>query len=459
MLVIASDLHLVDGTCAKTISPSAFYLFVDRLRESAYQASWRKDNIYRPIDRIDLVLMGDILDPLHSTRWLNTQPGDANYVRPWSNPQDPAFAPKLLEVTRAIIQANAEGLGVLKNIATPGALTIPRATKDGHPNFKSRSPAPIAVNIYYTVGNHDWYYHLPGAEFDAIRQEIIDTLGLSNPVNNFPYEIEENEALEEVSARYKVFLRHGDYYDKFNFDKDKGRNAGTLGDALAMEVINRYPVEVQKQIGAELPSGIDTSLRRIANIRPLMVAPVWIESQIKLNAGSPALENELKAIWDRLCDEFLELDFVRHADHAFKFDTVDALRLAIKISDRTSFSTISGLVDWLREKTGAEDISYAAHAMNEPAIQKNQARFVVYGHTHFHEIVPLNVYGNLSDPESQIYINSGTWHSYIAITAKDRARLHEPEEFVPYQAMTYLAFYAGDERGGRSFEAWSGTFA
>lgn len=56
-------------------------------------------------------------------------------------------------------------------------------------------------------------------------------------------------------------------------------------------------------------------------------------------------------------------------------------------------------------------------------------------------------------------ISPGTWHSYIAITAKDRAHLHQPEEFVPYQAMTYLAFYADDERGGRGFEACSGAFA
>ena len=129
------------------------------------------------------------------------------------------------------------------------------------------------------------------------------------------------------------------------------------GMDLAVSVLRLSAVTLVEQPTSEmseLPSGIDTSLRRIANIRPLMVAPVWIESQIKLNAGSPALENELKAIWDRLCDEFLELDFVRQAHHAFKFDTVDALRLAIKISDRTSFSTISGLVDWLREKTGAD---------------------------------------------------------------------------------------------------------
>jgi hypothetical protein len=82
MLIVISDLHLGDGTCANSISPSAFYLFVDHLREVAYNASWRKDNTYRPIESIDLVIMGDLLDPHHTTSWLDSQPGELNYSRP-----------------------------------------------------------------------------------------------------------------------------------------------------------------------------------------------------------------------------------------------------------------------------------------------------------------------------------------------------------------------------------------
>ena len=73
MLIIASDVHLGDGTCARSISPKAFHLFAERLRELAYHASYRRDGRYQPLDKIDLVLMGDILDPLHSTLWLDNQ--------------------------------------------------------------------------------------------------------------------------------------------------------------------------------------------------------------------------------------------------------------------------------------------------------------------------------------------------------------------------------------------------
>jgi hypothetical protein len=254
-------------------------------------------------------------------------------------------------------------------------------------------------------------------------------------------------------------MRHGDRFDKFNFDEARGRDAATLGDAFAVEVLNRFPVEVQRQLGPDLPPGILESLRRLVNIRPVLATPLWISSQIRRHAGSPALEGELKRIWDRVCDEFLELDFVRGQNRAFQLDMVDVLNMAIKISDRASFNTINELVNFVRDKLGSAEVSYAAHALNEPAILERQARFVVYGHTHFHEIVPLDAYSQLSDPESQIYINSGTWHSYYVIAARDRTRAHQADSFVPYQSMTYLAFYKDGERNGRSFEAWSGTIA
>ena len=62
MLVIVSDLHLKDGTSGTSITPDAFRIFAERLRSMAYRASWRLDGKYRPIDTIDLVLLGDVFD-------------------------------------------------------------------------------------------------------------------------------------------------------------------------------------------------------------------------------------------------------------------------------------------------------------------------------------------------------------------------------------------------------------
>lgn len=453
MLVIISDVHLGDGTTAKSISPSAFHLFTSRLREAAYFASWRRDGSYRPIEEIDVVLMGDILDPLHSTRWLDTQPGDPDYTRPWTDSTKLAYAAKLGEITQAIFDENQESVETLKALSQ-GAVALTPATKRGKPSARTKERTTPNMRIHYMSGNHDWYYHLPSRGMDAVRENIISSMGLNNTPNPFPYSLEESPPLKEIFQGYRVYGRHGDFYDKFNYDREKGRDQSALGDVLGTEVLNRYPVAVQQRLGDELPPALVDSLRRLVNIRPALAAPLWISGQLKEHAGSNALEDELKKVWDDICDEFLQLDVVREADKAFQFDIVDALELVVKISRRTSFTTINDLVVWVRDKLWAEDLSFAEHALREPAFLDESARYIVYGHTHQHEIISLDAKGDIPYPERQIYLNSGTWHSYYDLAIRNPL----DQKFIPYQGLTYLTFYKDDERGGQKFEAWSGTY-
>ena len=44
----------------------------------------------------------------------------------------------------------------------------------------TRQRLPVKVNIHYMIGNHDWYYHLPGEDFDQVRSDMIADMGLSN---------------------------------------------------------------------------------------------------------------------------------------------------------------------------------------------------------------------------------------------------------------------------------------
>lgn len=447
MLIIASDIHLGDGTCASSISPQAFELFAERLREMAFHASFRSDGSYRPIEKIDLVLMGDILDPLHSTRWLD--PGN---LRPWSDPSEAPFAEKLTQITRAILAENNPSTDVLKSLASGAAVRLPPAAASG-PDLGSHEGISPRFNIHYMTGNHDWYYHLPGPGFDAIRREIIAALGLSNPPDNFPWDLAEYAALQEVFLVYQVYGRHGDKYDRFNFDREKGRDASSIGDAFVVEVVNRYPLAVLQELGDGLPAAFMESLRQLTNVRPALAAPLWITSRINQSGGSEALMSKLKNIWDRVADEFLQVDFIRQADRAFRFDLVDALELVVKLSKRTSFQTINDLVMWMREKMMEDGGSFTQHALGEAAFLDGSARYIAYGHTHHHEVVPLDITGRPPAEESQFYLNSGTWHAYFDLA------IHKPEayKFVHYQSMTYLAYYQDDECGGRKFEAWTGA--
>jgi UDP-2,3-diacylglucosamine pyrophosphatase LpxH len=454
MLVIISDLHLGDGTTASSISPDAFHLFAHRLRETAQFASFRRDGSYRPIESLDLLLMGDILDPLHSTLWLEPVSGTSEAIRPWSDPRLPGYAAKLQEITRAVIRENRTGLEILGRLPRGEIVALPPAS-GGQPDFSAAERISPRVRLYYTVGNHDWYYHLPGPAFDAIRAEIIALLGLTNPVDNFPWKIEEYEELRQLFAAYRVYGQHGDIYDDFNFDKASGRNASSLGDAFTVEVLNRFAVQVKQEFGSSIPPAIEESLHRLANVRPVLATPLWINAQIKQNAGSRAVQNKLKKVWDQLSDEFLQIDYVRRQDKAFQFDLVDGLELVLKISKSTSFNTIDDVVIWVRQHLWGGEISFANHALREPAFLRNEARYIVYGHTHYPEIISLDLVGNPPAAQGQIYFNSGTWHSFYNLAIKNP----QAKKFVPFQAMTYLAFYLERERGERSFEAWSGSFA
>jgi hypothetical protein len=455
MLIIVSDLHLGDGTCGRSISPAAFLLFADRLEELAYNASWRRDDLYKPLESIDILLMGDILDPLHSTLWLEKEIGAEGWVRPWSDPSTPAYAAMLERVTRAILQHNTDALSVLRRLKTDGLHLTP-ANRQGLPaKGLLKGEVKVPVRIHYMVGNHDWYYHLPLLALDSIRKLVIDAFGLDNPTTPFPHTMEESALIQDTLERYDVYARHGDIYDGFNYSKARGRDSATLGDVFAMEVLNRFPVELEKRMAPDLPPGLITGLRELTNVRPALATPLWISGQLRRNNLSESIQRQLKRIWDDLGHQFISLDFVRAEDKKFKLDIVDGLEMLVSLTRRASFKTLDDIVLWLRQKVWSGDISFAQNALREPAFLERKAQFIVYGHTHHHEIVSLDTIPERKIPTSQLYLNSGTWHTYYDLA------VYKPEEqtFIPYEVLTYLAFYKEDERGGRRFETWSGAFS
>ncbi len=483
MLVVISDLHLGDGTTAASIPASAFYLFAKRLRQDAHFASVQNGK-YHPITELDVILMGDILDPLHSTKWLFplqgqeeyvnidgqehiriTEPNHKNYIRPWSDTNDPRFAAKLLEVTRAIIEKNKGAMEVMRKLATGEFIDFDTVDGSGDRDTSGLNKIPLKVRFHYMVGNHDWYYHLKGPNFDQIRQEIIDAMGLSNPSSPFPYDlrkinpdspwqVDEAPEIERLFKQYKIFCRHGDIFDGFNFDMEHGRDLASMGDVFTMEVCNRYPEELRRR--PEINLEIVDNLRHITNVRPALATPLWITGQIrKLSTENKLVDvgdKNLKKIWDDLAENFLNLDFVKAKDK-FGLDIVDKMQAAIKISKVVSFDTIDKMIYRLQNRgISGGDHSFAEHALQEPAFMDDSARYVIYGHTHHHETIPLDfddIGGN------QIYFNSGTWHTYFDLARKDP----KEKKFIPYKALTYITFYKEDEHDERHFETWSGAYA
>ncbi len=450
MLIILSDLHLGDGTCGKAISRDAFYVFAERLDAMAMRASWRKDGSYRPIKKIEILLLGDILDPLHSTLWLDTEEDTPEYTRPWTDKTKPAYAKKLQEITRAILDENKKAVQVFRELK----VEIPRALTSQRNWEESKDVVEVETHIHYMIGNHDWYYGIPGTPFDEIRAEIVEALGLSQDSSPFPYFPKDDPILAERLAEYKVYAQHGDIHDNFNYNEKKGRINSALGDVLTVEILNRFPLEVQKRL-PEVPAEIIEGLREISHVRPVLATWLWVSSQIKHNNLPDNMQNKIKKIWDDIGGEFLKLDVVRKADKKFKFDNVDKLEVALQISKRTPIKTLNDLALWIQEEFWGGEISYAKKALKESAFLDKEILYIVYGHTHYHEVVPLDTSENLTRYDDQLYFNSGTWQTFFDLA------IHKPHEqkFIPYQIFSYLAFYKDDQRRGHRYETLSGTFA
>lgn len=446
MLVIISDLHLTDGTSGQTISSGAFDIFYERLVDLAINASWRLDGRYRPIDRFDVVLLGDVLDVIRSARW-----GTQNAVRPWSNPQQPEFVDMVGRITADILRQNDRSFQMLRAVGFGQAITIPPATNAGQPAIGApRQPVP--VRIHYLVGNHDWFFHLKGPGYNAIRQSVVKSLGLANrPDQPFPHDPGESDEVLDVMRRHKVFARHGDVYDPFNFEGN--RDASSLGDAIVIELLNRFAAAVEGELGNDLPQATLLGLREIDNVRPLLLVPVWIDGLLERTCPFASQRQQVKRVWDGLADRFLSLPFVRQRDTWSPNDLVDGLQNMLKFSKHISIGWASSILGWINGLRGPGDESYARSALAEQDFRNRRAKHVVYGHTHFPEAVPLDASYAEGYVLNQMYFNSGTWrrvHHQTVLAPNEH-------EFIATDSMTYLTFFQGDERRGRPFETWTGT--
>jgi len=448
MLVIISDLHLTDGTSGETIKAGAFKTFRESFRDLAYDASWRSDDKYEPIQCMDLVLLGDILDVIRSTRWCEAPAG----VRPWGNPNDSRFSDLVGRITADVISNNKDSLAVLKSLQDPKIMNVPPAGPDGKVartsrNLDASGRIPVPVRIHYLVGNHDWFFHLRGPAYDTIRQSIVEALGLANdPHVPFPHDPAESSLLQQIYREHGVFARHGDIFDASNFEQS--RDASSLGDAIVVELLGRFATQVRDRLRGKISEACESGLREIDNVRPLSLIPVWIEGLVEKTCA-PELAKEVKEVWNEMVHEFLTVDFVEDRP----LGSSALIKLGFEISSALSLTGISDIAAWFGAKLSGRGESLFPYALHEEAFKRGWADFIVYGHTHHHEIVPLQSIQQGEHIVERLYINSGTWRA-----VHELARFHPMQkQFVRYHVMTYLGFFKGDERKGRRFEAWTGA--
>jgi UDP-2,3-diacylglucosamine pyrophosphatase LpxH len=413
MLVFASDIHLTDGSSGTTINAGAFKKFVDSVILMADRAGAKS---------LDVVFLGDIIDLIRSATWLGTS------IRPWSDENETDKLGKQLKdyaikitndiCTRSANAACTQHLARLKQVM---------------------SSKGVPVTISYITGNHDWLVN----RYPDARKLAVDFLQLDNDWEKaFDVQGKWNE--------YGVFARHGDIYDDFNYD-GKSRDASSLGDAIVIELLNKFPLVVEKELGSKVKPEFIHLLKEIDNVRPLTDAPLWVVAACE-QTQDKALADEVQRIWDDTVDKFLSIKFVRQHNHIFDLaDPFDKIRAALRLSEWFKLGPLARILENPIIKIFQEQSNLVDKAAQENSFQKGQVDFILYGHTHYFGIWPIGKFIKTGEVLRQSYINTGTWRMVF--------EHGKHAMFSGWDVMTFVCFYLTDERGERLFEVWSGALA
>ena len=425
MLVFFSDVHWTDGSSGETVSEEAFVHFLDHVGDLA-----RK----RRAEEVRVVLLGDGLDVLRSRRWLDAGPA----VRPWSPPSE-AQRRIVLEILRKTLEHNRRAVECLREMAF---------------SIASRSAVPFSrIRLDYVLGNHDWLVNryaearrVVASAFDLPRDYISD---------GFPLEF------SSPPGRYDVVARHGDVYDRLNYDASAGRDASSLGDALVTDLVNRFPMELAKELDGR--EGADEVVRRMAdvdNVRPYTVIPAWIGQMLaSLGGRRPDVVTAARRALERCVADFrADLGIRRLARR--QLTRLERLYLGMLLhqAPRRGMNVLdfcTGLAERLikgrRLLKNLPGSAYCAPAIGERHADGRLPRFVVYGHTHKAESVPIGPHARGGE---RFYLNTGTWRGVW-----ERARTSDgSEHFATWKEMSYVVLYTlAEGSGNHEFEIWTGS--
>ena len=205
MLVIISDLHLNDGSTGDSLAPGRI-LAVRPAAEGF--GPGRRGGQTGPID------------PSNASTWscwairsICSTPAIGTSGRQFApgNLESPEFFDQIARITTEIVAHNQSALCVC-SLGRSATRCCRRCCERfaGPPGSEDQ---PVPIRIHYMVGNHDWFYHLPGPQYDKLRRSLVERLGLANRSDRpFPHDITESDELLQAMRRHKVTARHGDLY-------------------------------------------------------------------------------------------------------------------------------------------------------------------------------------------------------------------------------------------------------
>ena len=405
MLIVLSDLHFSE-TKSSQIGP---HRFTRNLRAENYRAYFHEINTFalaNQIQKVDLVLAGDILEISRSAIWLEGRDRpyiDNHAVEPGSN----------AEVTiLKILQAIAEDEHV-------------SATLDLFVNIQDYFDMPVKIHLI--LGNHD---RLVNAT-PKIRLEVRAMFGLEGGEVLFDHHL----LLKDRQAKPFCLVRHGHEYDRTNFAIDVLERdsiptlipeavygQSCLGDITTIEFGASLPWLFVKKYGEEtiLNDAILVALyQRLMEFDDVRPAAAWLSYLF----STPGVDE--KRTWALIEPCFTAI--IKYLSSHKQF--LSTLKQTVAVNKMTRWLLLllirskiieGGVPFWVvklimnRVSRTIKLESQAEWAKREELIidEDSGCKCVISGHSHYSELVLLSS----NNGDERYYINSGTWRNYIPAT-------------------------------------------
>jgi hypothetical protein len=473
VIIFLSDLHLSDGTFDYHHPSDGRKDIAHDMSEEAFAVFW--DDIYRivaankrpRVKHITVILLGDMFEMRSTTRWVASDYDDRGRrlglrSRPWNEPRGRPSR-TCLEIFESILEHNRGRLKYLsvKKLAGLGA-------DSGLRKLVRRG---VGIDFRYVAGNHDslLIYHRSPVLRNRLRRElgwrITPPCGARFPAGT-----------KFVDERIGLAAEHGHRGDKTDYFHDNFIDP-PLGCVTA-DSLARLMFHLRAE-GDAAGRGLSPSRRQrlvrigmgLDDVRPSAHSFLWLISNLP---GDPQTLRALRRALRTSVAEFLEdlepvLDFIfsrtltwlrrsrpvrtlagwllRRALRRLDRDETDDPLVAILGDMRRRMARLSRLTRLLSRK---KDSHFHLNARRE--VQTSTAQFVLYGHSHRFETLPLMTV----DGRKTLYFNTGTWKKTIL------KNLYDPSPrsgFQQLSRMDYIIFYDPREQGCKQhvFELWHGN--
>lgn len=429
MLIVLSDLHFTETKSSQIGS----HRFIRNLPPETYLAYFNEINqfaIANSIQKVDLVLAGDILEISRSAIWLEQE--DRPYIDNDAVKPDSEAEATILRIIHAI--AEDEEVSDTLDLFT-----------------KIDQFFDMAVKLHLILGNHD---RLANAT-PRIRSEVRDLFGLEGGEALFNHHL----ILDDQLGKPFCLIRHGHEYDRTNFAIDvlevdaiptfipeSVYGKSCLGDITTIEFGASLPWLFVKQYGEEsilndpVLMAVYQRLMEFDDVRP---TTAWLSFLF----STPGVDE--KKTWALMKPCFTEI-IKKLSKHEQFLNTVKQTAAINKFA-RWLLQVIirSGVIKgdvpyWLvklimgRVSRTIKLKSQAEWAKREELIldEDSGCKCVVSGHSHFAEVSLLSA----SNGEERYYINTGTWRNVIPATKyyEDFGRLKALTKVIIFYPMERL---------------------